>query len=519
VKHVGYTSRPNTIPVVVGGGILRWDERAELGISRDRTYWSVSKVAGSARFGVHNNNATNLRRGLVERVLYRVGEQGHHEPIRPMDGVFEEDLSAFRQEVARVVPHDRPITRQQFVECYEGRKKHIYQAAADSLAARPLVERDSYLSTFVKCEKLPYHKLHTSAPRVIQPRGPRYNVELGRYLKKMEHHIVRGMAEVFGAPTIFKGLNAREAAQALRQKWDKFTDPVAIGMDATRFDQHVSRAALEFEHSVYLACVPRGKRRRLQALLRMQLVNRGFARTPDGTIKYAVEGRRMSGDMNTGMGNCLLMCAMVWRLRHVLGLPLELVNNGDDCVIITERRYSTALCRAIPRHFMRYGFVMEVEKPVDVFEHIEFCQTHPVLGPDGWVMCRDPRVCVSKDLTTSLDLATGFASWAHHIGSGGLALASGLPVLQELYSLLLRHGRAGKVHDHPWMDNGFSRLARGMDAKRAIVTDDSRVSFWRAFGILPDMQVELEAHWAEMTLEPFAGVTIGPVASFFDNLT
>lgn len=519
MKHVGVTSRPSTLAVSAGGGILRWDERAEQGVTRDRTYWSVSGVAGDAKYGVHNNNATNLRRGLVERVLFRVGEQGAKEPLRPMDGVFEYELSAFRQEVARVVPHDRPLTRQEFVECYEGRKKHIYQVAADSLAARPLEVRDSYLSTFVKCEKLPYHKLHTSAPRVIQPRGPRYNVEVGRYLKKLEHHIVRGMAEVFGAPTIFKGYNAKEAADALRAKWDRFTNPVAISMDATRFDQHVSRQALEFEHSVYLACVPREKRRRLRSLLQMQLVNRGFARAPDGTIKYAVEGRRMSGDMNTGMGNCLLMCAMVWALKRSTGIPMELVNNGDDCVIITESGYARCLERIIPRHFARFGFVMEVEPPVYVFEHIDFCQTHPVWGPDGWVMCRDPRVCISKDLTSSLDLSTGFASWAHHIGAGGLALARGLPVLQEFYKLLLRHGRPGKVHSHPWMDNGFARMSRGMESREHVVSVESRVSFWRAFGILPDMQQELEVTWAEMPIDPSAGVTIGPVASFFDHLT
>lgn len=187
-------------------------------------------------------------------------------------------------------------------------------------------------------------------------------------------------------------------------------------------------------------------------------------------------------------------------------------------MLICEQGDASRLREAIPAWFLRFGFVMEVEPTVDVFEQLEFCQTRPVWA-SGWIMVRDPRKCISKDLVSSLDLGTGAAKWAHAIGQGGLALASGLPCLQEFYKMLLRVGRPGRAKDHPWLDNGFARMARGLSAKESPVLDDTRVSFWRAFGILPDMQVALECEWRSRAISLSAGETVSAVSSFFDHLT
>lgn len=266
------------------------------------------------------------------------------------------------------------------------------------------------------------------------------------------------------------------------------------------------------------ALTPKNKRRRLRALLEKQLVNKGIGRTDTGTIRYTVEGRRMSGDMNTGMGNCLLMCAMVWALGRSLKVPLRLANNGDDCMLILPRRHESKVRGAIPDWFARFGFVMEVEPTVDVFERISFCQTNPVYA-HGWVMCRDPRSCIQKDLVSSLDLGTGAQKWAHAIGEGGLALSSGIPVLQEFYLMLMRAGKPGKTANHPWLENGFSMLGRGLSSKATKVSVEARVSFWRAFGWTPDLQEALECEWRSRTLTLSAGESVSSVSPVFDHLT
>ncbi|APG76269.1 hypothetical protein 2 [Changjiang tombus-like virus 5] len=398
---------------------------------------------------------------------------------------------------------------------YQGRRKEIYQRAADSLASRPLVKSDAFMSTFLKCEKIDFSSKPDPAPRVIQPRTPRYNVEVGRYLKPLEKRICRGIAEIWGGDTILKGKNAEQSAVSLRQMWDQFDEPVAVGIDATRFDQHVSYEALEWEHSVYMLCFPPHTRPKLERLLKMQLVNRGYARLEDLELMYEVRGRRMSGDMNTGMGNCLLMCAMIHWITAEMGVRCRLANNGDDCVLILEKRDLGKLGRLGPLA-LDFGFVLEIEPEVDVFEQICFCQNHPVWGGHSWVMCRDPRKCVDKDLVTVLDLGNikSARKWCHAIGTGGLAMAGGLPVLGSFYGMLLRHATTGKVDAHPWLENGFAMMAKGMARHSDVVTPESRASFFKAFDITPDQQESIESSYATMLLNLSAGVSESPLACY-----
>jgi len=81
----------------------------------------------------------------------------------------------------------------------------------------PVKEKDAWLSTFVKAEKLNISAKPDPAPRVIQPRDPRYNVELGRYLRHSEEYLFKAIDKVFGGRTIFKGISADTAGQDLHE--------------------------------------------------------------------------------------------------------------------------------------------------------------------------------------------------------------------------------------------------------------------------------------------------------------
>ena len=75
---------------------------------------------------------------------------------------------------------------------YVGRKRGIYERAYTSLMVRAIGVRDAWVNTFVKAEKVNFDKKTDPAPRVIQPRSPRYNLEVGRYLKLYEKELFRG---------------------------------------------------------------------------------------------------------------------------------------------------------------------------------------------------------------------------------------------------------------------------------------------------------------------------------------
>lgn len=119
----------------------------------------------------------------------------------------------------------------------------------------------------------------------------------------------------------------------------------------------------------------------------------------------------MSGDMNTALGNCMLMCCLVMAYMDAKCIPYDFINNGDDVVLFCERKHQHLL-EDIPTWFDRMGFEMVVEAPVYELEQIEFCQMHPIqLGYDDYTMVRNYPSSIAKDLTC-LD-PEKFKAWLH----------------------------------------------------------------------------------------------------------
>jgi hypothetical protein len=446
--------------------------------------------------GIHNNSLNNLRRGLMERVFFVERDGQLVPPPRPLAGVLTVRLHPFRVRLARTLPKLTPWTSDQFVGTYGGQRKMTYERAAETLRSRPLEERDAELKTFIKAEKVNFTDKPDPAPRVIQPRDARYILETGRFLKQAEKPLFRAIDRVFGGPTVMKGLTPYGVAGELRQMWEEFKDPVGVGLDASRFDQHVSEYALQWEHAIYALMFQGRDREYLRRILRWQIANKGVARASDGVIRYRVNGCRGSGDINTSMGNCLLMCAMVFAFAQHVQLRCRLANNGDDCVLIFERDDLYKL-ETLRDWFLECGFTMKVEAPAYEFERIEFCQCRPVLTPQGWIMVRAPRVALAKDSTTLLDARHHAASWFDAVGKGGAAIAGGIPLYNSFYGALIRNsGVPGKlkVHEDRWYSStGFYHMQKGMSRGLGPVAPTTRYSFWRAFGILPDAQEALES--------------------------
>lgn len=462
---------------------------------------------------VHNNTLVNLVRGLAERVFLVERNGTLVPPPQPAPGVFGR-LREFQQALRDRCGSSTRISYENFVGMYTGRKATIYGAAVESLMARPVMLKDSYLSTFVKAEKVvPTTSKPDPAPRVIQPRHPRYNVEVGRFLKTLEHKIYDGIKDLWGEPTVMKGYTVEGVAKHLKSKWDSYRKPVAIGLDASRFDQHISADALRWEHQTYLTFFHGKDRRDLAKLLGWQLRNRGFARASDGEVRYTVDGCRMSGDMNTALGNCLIMCALVWLRLRELNIRGSLANNGDDCVVIIEESDLNAFSDGLREWFLEFGFTMKVEDPVRTFEQIEFCRMHPVWAGDAWVMVRNPLDALSRDLTTVLSLTSLSAvrKWWYTVGLGGSAITHGVPVFSRLYKAMLDAGVPSEMALDPWLsESGFMRLKSKRPPQP--ITPEARYSFWLAFGITPSAQEEfernlrLECSWAP-GVSSLAGLT------------
>jgi hypothetical protein len=266
---------------------------------RERKIYNLAPIGVGMEYGVHNADEDTALRAIVTRVfLHKTGDGRWERPYRPCYNKFVHFHGAARRALLKHTRVVKPLTTDQFISAYTGRKRLAYEKARDSLAMKPLELKDSFVSSFVKAEKLCITPKDDKSmededkyPRIIQPRSTRYNLSLGVYTKACEHVIYGAIDEMWGGPTVMKGLNADERGQAIYESWKRFKCPVAVGLDAHRFDQHVSQAALRFEHSLYRALF--GIHDKCLAwMLQMQLNTRGFVRCCDSCIMYHVHGGR-----------------------------------------------------------------------------------------------------------------------------------------------------------------------------------------------------------------------------------
>jgi hypothetical protein len=461
------------------------------GTEKRRKYLTMGQYICDDIITTHNNSLANLIRGVGERVLYT--DKLLTRPTKPVNGIFTARCGVYMQTIVRRLGRQSPVTRQEFVEYYKGRRRTLYQKAVDGLVLKPVRVHDSYLSTFIKAEKTNISIKSDPAPRVIQPRNPRYNVEVGKYLLPLEHKVYEAIDDLFGSPTIMSKYNSKQQAEIIVDKWNSFTKPVCIGLDASRFDQHVSVQALEFEHSFYDKLF---NSHELRKLLKWQLHNVGFARTSTGKFKYIKKGSRMSGDMNTSLGNKFLMCLMAMGYIKTKTFRIEFVNNGDDCLIIFESKNLNGVTDLQP-YFKDFGFKIVCEAPVFEIEHIEFCQCKPLLCNGIWRMVRNVKTCLLKDVTAvnlghDLDM---FKSWLYDVAGCGKTFSSDVPVLGEFYRMLAGFGTEGNYHDKDARFSCYRTLSKGLHIPHDTPDDYGRFSFWKQTGLTPDAQLELEGYF------------------------
>lgn len=452
---------------------------------------------------VHNNSLVNLVRALAERVMFSVDEFGNYvAKLAPRPRVIGRRLGYFSVLVKQkcVVPPKVPLDN--VPGLYNGRKRTQAQQAVDSLMIEPIRKRDARTKPFVKgnekAETLgPAQIWLDKLPRVIQCRTPRYVVMTAQYLKRLEKPIFKAIERIWDEVTVAKGLNADETGRLVQQKFDKYRNCAAVGLDASKFDKHVSREMLQWEHGVYNRLYNNDSE--LSRLLSWQLVNQGTGRTPEGKVKYRVDGCRMSGDINTSLGNCLIMCAMVHAYSKHCQVPCSLINNGDDCVVFMEKADVARFSIGLDAWFREMGFIMVAEEPVYDIEKVIFCQTQPIWVDGGYRMVRDPKVAAAKDCRTVVDISCSKAArkWSQAVGDCGASLCDGVPCSRAYYGCMQRFGGGLKsnIASATGMESGMQFMARRMEDKGRIISAETRYSFWLAFGVNPDLQRAIENYY------------------------
>lgn len=457
-----------------------------------------------------------LLHATMERGLYVKGQDGFCRRPEPDHRATWDRFLRRYEEVSSVTAK---LTVAQFLQTRPSRLKKIYELAARRNAVEWFdISLEAQVKGFVKVEKTRQASTDCEGvtskapvPRLINPRSVRFNVKLGCYTVAAEHEIYRNIGVMFGMQCITKGLTFDEKAALLRDMWLDMSDPVYVGADASRFDQHTTSHALDLEHAVLKSHFPGDGE--LSELLRQQHRNRMRGFTKNGHCKVNLGAMRMSGDMNTSLGNCIISSAMVWMRLQELGIAAYAVVDGDDSGVIMERRDLERYLDGAEAWFLAHGYTMVLEEPVYEFEQIEFCQTRPVWVGDRWTMVRDYRKCINNDYSGYQKAAdpTYWLGLMHAIASCGLSLCSGVPVLQAFYAWGLRHGKhMGRARHIEMQLHGWVQMAKGCPKRSAsTISDDTRESFRRAFGLDAHAQVSLERKFDAMGYDPVIRQAVG----------
>lgn len=437
----------------------------------------------------HHDCLHNQLTALHNRVMGEV-------PRPSVDG-----LKKLRKQARRLVtllPKTTPDDWYVLPNMYAGQKRARYTRATDNvLNGGGVSRRDAKVKMFVKFERLNPSKVNPD-PRAIQFRDAKYCVDVGRFLKPIEKalYALRGNGtDLPVGRVIGKGLNSVERANLLREKMSDFTRPCVLSLDASRFDQHVDVELLKLEHLIYKGMCPDSW---FAELLSWQLENECVS---SKGIKYHVRGKRMSGDMNTALGNCLLMVLMVSTFMR--GKKYDLLDDGDDCLLFVEEDDLAWVMSHIQEEFLTYGHELKVESVASSLHQVEWCQSKVIeISPGKVRFVRNPHKVMSTALSgTKYFVDRCRAKLVNTIGLTELILNAGVPVLQEYALALMRNAACPDVLPWQEVESYHWRLSRELrlfnlrqleKIEPRAITPEARLSFAEAFGIPPDEQEAME---------------------------
>lgn len=448
-----------------------------------RKVFDIRGLPGRGTIWTHANDVANVVSSVHERVLGRTEDGVWRPTLLPRGGAFRTPgMVAFRRGVCRHIGrYSLPLSNEQFVAHYRGQKRRRYESAARSLESKPVQRADSYPSVFIKAEKW----IQWKPGRLISARSPRYNLEVGRFLLPLEPRVYKAIDGVWGSATIMKGYTPERRAAVIRGHWDAFKQPVAVGLDFSKFDQHISRDALEYEHGVYLHAY--GGDTILQKLLSWQLDTTCYANVRDGKVKYKVKGGRMSGDMNTAMGNCVISAGLLHAYCSESDVRARAVVDGDDSVVFMEREDLPRFLKRIVGWMRDRGFILTMEEPAYCINQVEFCQCR-FMDTVPATMVRNPFKAITQDHAWIEDKSISWSEVLAATGLGGLSLYGNIPVLGAYYDMLARVSSPSKATLNR-LDFRSSWLRdAAFTGQFAEPSERARYEFWRTWGMSPGEQ-------------------------------
>lgn len=457
--------------------------------SKPRVYYHLDMVPGLTKnYIVYSPCVANIEKALLTRVYIDIPQW------RP-DPVIEKICQVASSKLSRQIEPEYNFERlQQDLAKFPAKKRERYTEALKA----PYDRKSARVTGFPKTEFVPLKP--EDKPRMIQFRGPGYLAHLLPAMKPLEHAFYHGryLFNRYQKITCAKGLDHVGRMRLIEKMVSDLENPVYVGLDGSAFDAHVGVGALKLEWRFYdqvwrKAGYSRETIYKMKKMGRQQLRNKCFAMTDDGHVRYVVEGNRMSGDLNTGLGNSVLQSIYITYVMQRLGIPerhWRMLVDGDDSILLISGRYR-ALADQVAEMFKEVSQEVKVEGPYDIsletLEVVDFCQSRPVRLADGsWRLVRNPFKVYNGYCRQTIWLRSREELCRYYatISPPEMIFARGVPVLQALFAALhLISGDSKPVESvsNKWFYRNCMRLDTRLPVQE--INAASRMSFSKAFGI------------------------------------
>lgn len=305
----------------------------------------------------------------------------------PDPGYFRNQLIGVKERIFRAPPRISKTVKQQFIE-FVSRwlDKHVghQQVHVDfedwiNNARYTLVRKEQLrreyergmlpeswkkVKSFVKRE----FYLSFKDPRIINSRVDNYKVFAGPWISAIEHWVCAHL------PSFVKGMSPIERSSYLVKRLEGYSH--YYNSDFSRFESHMTPYIIrDIECQLY-------RRFGMPEELLSPLWSRNECSM--SCLNYSVNGTRMSGDMNTSLGNGFVNLMVNKFVASRTGIQIHGVVEGDDGLFGVVGRCPTA------REFEEVGFRATVSEIYSISES-NFCSTSiEILSNSVWSHT-DPR--------------------------------------------------------------------------------------------------------------------------------
>lgn len=431
---------------------------------RRRMFRQLPHVAirGYAPMCMDLNDPHTMSRAYAKRLMRVTPE--------PNEGTLARLKTFVKQWCMDHIPVVNPMSFEEWLDATtypEWRKDQLRQAEFLNRGSAPNKRQRQRVKAFGKVEG--YYPEMKEA-RMICSRSDAFKAYCGPYFKSIEnvvyadHHFAKHIP-VADRP---------KAVRKLRQSGRRY-----FATDFTAYESHFNARVMEsIECVLYRHCLANHPKAAEMIISTITSENR--ISTNIG-ISAKVKARRMSGEMNTSLGNGFSNLMLALFMAHEAGGSLDGLVEGDDGLFVCDFELDA-------KKYAECGFTIKIEEVEDPCL-ASFCG---MIFSDSGEIVRDPRKFIANFGFTSSHITAGTVVMEELLKAKSLSAIYETPQC-PIVGALARYGLSKtEQRKARFVEDGYHTIDSEFKIPQFAPAADTREAFARVYGISVAMQLRLE---------------------------